>query len=112
MIAQTIQKNIGTSPRKVRLVADMIRKLTPEQALDVLKFTNKAAAPELAKAIKTAVANAGKIEGLQFKSIEINEGLKMRRLRVGTAGRGRARPYKKKFSQIKIVVTDEVKDAK
>lgn len=104
----TIQKNLKSSPRKLRLVADMVRKMTPAQAVLQLRFTNTAAAPILAKAIKTAVANAGNNESLVFKSIEINDGLKMRRIRVGTAGRGRNRPYKKRYSHIKIVVTDEM----
>lgn len=106
----TIQKNLGHSPRKLRLVADMIRKMRPEQALMILKFTNKAAAPTLAKAITTVLANAavtGQTGQLAFKTIEVNEGIKMRRSR--SAARGRSRPYKKKFSQIKIVLTDDVK---
>lgn len=105
----TIQKNIQNSPRKLRFVADMVRKMDPYVALEVLQFTTNAAARPLAKAIKTVVANAGSKDGLSFKSIEINEGLKMKRYRVGTAGRGRGRPYKKRTSHIKIVLTDEVK---
>lgn len=105
----TIQKNISSSPRKLRLVAGMVRKMEPTAALDILQFTSNAAAIPLAKAIKTVVANAGSKDGLTFKSIEINEGLKMKRYRVGTAGRGRGRPYKKRMSHIKIVLTDEVK---
>jgi len=103
-----IQKNIGDSPRKLRLVADMVRKMTPQDALETLQFTQRAAAMPLAKAIKTAIANAGGVVGLNFKSLEVNEGLKMRRYRVGTAGRGRGRPYKKRFSQIRIILTDDV----
>lgn len=105
----TIQKNLGHSPRKLRLVADMVRKMRPEQALVTLRFTNKAAAPTVAKAIKTVMANAavtGQTGPLAFKTIEVNEGIKMRRFR--SAARGRARPYKKKFSQIKIVLTDDL----
>lgn len=105
----TIQKNIQNSPRKLRLVATMVRKMDPYAALDVLQFTSNAAARPLAQAIKTVIANAGSKEGLSFKSVEINEGLKMRRYRVGTAGRGRGRPYKKRTSHIKIVLTDEIK---
>ncbi len=104
----TTQKNLKSSPRKLRLVADMIRKMSPEQALLTLRFTNTAAAPLLAKAIKTVLANGGNAEGLVFKTIEVNEGLKMRRIRVGTAGRGRNRPYKKRMSSVKVVVTDEI----
>lgn len=105
----TIQKNISDSPRKLRLVANMIRKMDPYAALDTLHFTKNAASEPLAKAIKTVIANAGSKEGLIFKSIEINEALKMRRYRVGTAGRGRGRPYKKRMSHIRIILTDEVK---
>ena len=103
----TIQKNLKSSPRKLRLVADMVRKMTPAQAVLQLQFTNTAAAPLLAKVIKTVLANGGNGENLVFKSIEVNEGMKMRRIRVGTAGRGRNRPYKKRMSNVKIVVTDD-----
>ena len=89
-------------------MADMVRKMTPDQAILTLQFTPRSGSEALAKAIKTTIANAGSIAGLSFKSVEINEGFKMKRYRVGTAGRGRGRPYKKKFSHIKIVLTDEV----
>jgi large subunit ribosomal protein L22 len=102
-----IQKNINSSPRKLRLVADMVRKMTPDQAVETLQFTQKSAAEPLIKAIKTALANAGKKEGLSFSKLEINEGLKMRRFRA--APRGRVRPYKKRFSHIRIVLTDETR---
>lgn len=109
MQAQAIQKNIGHSPRKLRLVADMVRKMTPYQAVMRLQFVNRAAALDLAKAIKTALANAGNVDGLVFEKIEINEGLKFKRYKVGTAGRGRGRPMQKRLSHIKVVLTDEVK---
>lgn len=107
-ITQT-QKNVSHTPRKMRLVADMIRRLTPLQALQDLRFVNKAAAPDLAKAIKTALANAkqlGLAEGVMFKKLEINEGVKMKRYR--SAARGRVRPYVKRTSHIKIVLTDDL----
>jgi large subunit ribosomal protein L22 len=111
MLYMTTQKNIGDSPRKLRLVADMVRSMTPEQAVEILEFTNKAAAPSLAKAIKTAMANAKGTEApLRFEIIEINEGMKMKRYRMGTAGRGRGRRYKRRLSHIKVVLTDEVKE--
>lgn len=84
----------------------MVRKLSPEQAIEALKYTDKAAATPLAKAIKAALSNV-KGSNVLFKSLEINEGLKMRRYRVGTAGRGRGRPYKRRLSHIRIVLTDE-----
>lgn len=101
------QKNVATSPRKLRLVADMIRTMNPVEALDVLHFTQKAAALPLTKAIKTVLANAKEGE-LSFKSIEINDGPKIKRFRFGTAGRHTGRPYKKRWSHIKIILTDDL----
>ena len=81
------QKFIHTSPRKLRLVADMIRKMSPNQALDTLRFTHKAAAKDISKAIMTALGNV-KQKGagpdrVIFKTIEVNEGPKMKRFRGG-----------------------------
>ncbi len=111
MQAQTIQRYLHTTPRKLRLVADMVRKMEPTRALDVLRLTPKYAATDLAKALETVLANA-KVSGmdlgnLQFAKLEIDESLKMRRFRAGT--RGRVKPYKKRMSNIKIVLTDDVK---
>lgn len=91
-------------------MADMVRKMQPEKALVILQFTPKAASGDLSKAIETAIANA-KQQGLSseqvfIKSLEINEGPKMRRSRAGT--RGRSKPYKKRMSHIKIVLTDQI----
>ncbi len=109
MEAQTIQKYLHTTPRKLRLVSDMVRSLTPTQALNVLQVTPKLAAVDFIKALQTALANV-KQKGMDsekvfFKRIEINESTKMRRFRAGT--RGRAKPYKKRMSHIKIVLSDE-----
>ena len=80
------------------------------RALDILRFTPKMASYDLNLAIKVALANA-KQQGLEvdkvfFKKIEINEGLKMRRFRAGT--RGRVKPYKRRMSHIKIVLSDDL----
>ena len=109
MEAQTIQRYIHTSPRKLRLVADMIRNMQPNRALDVLRVTPKYAAKDLAKAIQTVLANA-KVAGMDlekagFKKLEIDESTKMRRFRAGT--RGRVKPYKRRMSHIRIVLNDE-----
>lgn len=109
MEAMTIQRYIHTSPRKLRLVADMVRGMDPLRALDVLAFSYKAAGEDLAKAIKTALGNAKQM-GLDqnqviFKSLEVNESIKMRRFMAGT--RGRAKPYRRKMSHIKIVLSEK-----
>lgn len=106
----SIQKFIHNSPRKLRLVADMARKLSPKGAIDVLSFTPKAASEDLIKAIKTALANANQkgvnLDEATFKSIEVNEGPRLRRYRAGT--RGRVKPYKRRLSHIRIVLTDDL----
>lgn len=109
MEVTTIQKYINSSPRKIRLVVDMVRQMKPAAALRTLEFTNKAAAVPVSKAIKTVLANA-KQQGLQgdklsFAKIEVNEGVRIRRMRPGS--RGHANPYKKRTSHIKIVLSDE-----
>lgn len=87
----------------------MVRSLQPKKALDILQFSPKAAAKDLTSAIKAALASAkqaGMKEGnVSFKKIEVNEGPKMRRFRAGA--RGRAKPYRRKMSHIKIVLADE-----
>jgi len=87
----------------------MVRNLPPIRALSVLSLTPKMAAKDLAKALQTVLANAKQAgmdsEKVFFKKIEINESMKMRRFRAGT--RGRVKPYKKRMSHIKIVLSDE-----
>lgn len=87
----------------------MVRKMEPTHALDVLRVTQKSAAKDLAKALETVLANsrqAGMDQAkVSFKKIEINESMKMRRFRAGT--RGRVKPYKRRMSHIKIVLSDE-----
>ena len=104
----SIQKYIHSSPRKLRLVADMVKKMEPGKAVEVLAYTPKMAALDLSSAIKTAMANAKQksLANINFKSIEINEGPRLKRMR--SAARGRGRPYKKRMSHIKIVLSDQL----
>lgn len=89
----------------------MVKKMKPAAAIQMLQFTNKAAALPLSKAIKTVLGNCKSqnldISQMIFKSIEVNEGTKMKRFRPGT--KGRAKPYKKRLSHIKIVLSKEDK---
>ena len=101
-----IQKNVSHSPRKLRLLADMIRSTDPGEAMLRLKFASQSAGETLSKAIKAALSNSGNADSLRFKKLEINEGTKMKRFRPGS--KGRVYPYKKRLSHIKIVLTDEV----
>lgn len=88
----------------------MVRKMEPLTALDILRVTQKYAAKDLAKALETVLANA-KQAGLDqskvvFKKIEIDESMVLRRFHAGT--RGRVKPYKRRMSHIKIVLTDDL----
>lgn len=114
MEVTTIQKFVHRSPRKLRLVADSIRAIHPVKAVELLRFTSKYAASDLAKAVSTVLGNAKQVgldlENLRFVRIEINEGPRMKRFRAGA--RGRVKPYKRRLSHIRIVLTDEVEKIK
>lgn len=105
------QKYISGTPRKLRLVVDMVRKMQPLAALEILEFTQKRAAGDISRALKTALANARQqgldTEKMFLKKIEVNEGPRIKRQRAGTRGRGK--PYKRRMSHVRIVLTDEVK---
>ena len=58
MKAHAIAKNVGMSPRKVRLVADLIRGRDVNDAYSILKFSKKAASRPIEKTLRSAVANA------------------------------------------------------
>jgi large subunit ribosomal protein L22 len=105
------QKFVRTSPTKLRPVVAMIKKMNPAEAVKVLPFVGKRSAEELIKVIKTALANAKVAEvderDLSFKEIQIGEGPRLKRGRAGS--RGRMKPYKRRMSHIKVVLT--IKDA-
>lgn len=105
-------KNIKVSPRKVRLVADSIRKLSISQATTALLVSRKRGAVSLKKTLDSAVANAvnnksAKKDELKIKTINVTEGIAYKRYHY--AGRGRTRPYVKKTSHINVVLEDNVK---
>ena len=110
----TRAKDIKTSTRKVRLVADAIRKLSVSEALDALSVINKKGAHDLEKVLKSAVANAvnnSKLEraNLKIVTIDVNEGTALKRFRPST--RGRIHRYKKRSSNIRIVLEEIQKGA-
>ncbi|OGH37926.1 MAG: 50S ribosomal protein L22 [Candidatus Levybacteria bacterium RIFCSPLOWO2_01_FULL_38_21] len=105
-----VAKSVRMGPRKVRLIADSIRKIDSiDKSLITLPLLKKRAANPIEKTLKSAVANAinrgAKKEDLFIKSIEIMEGPALKRFRPST--RGRTHPYKKRSSHIKIVLTDD-----
>jgi large subunit ribosomal protein L22 len=98
------------SAQKGRLVADQIRGLPVEQALNVLGFSNKKAAALVKKVLDSAIANAENNEGadideLRVSAIWVDEGPTMKRIRA--RAKGRAARIFKRSSHITVTVADE-----
>ncbi len=102
------------APRKVRLVADLIRKDKVEHAERILNFTVKKAAKPIAKLLKTAIADARNnfhlnTNNLYISKIIVNEGPKYKRWRPRS--RGMANQIEKRTSHITLIL-DEIKPTK
>lgn len=102
------QKYIRQSPRKMRLVADMVRGMRVDQALVQLELSSKKAAEVVLKVIKQAQANAVNNaqlapDSLKVSTIIIEEGPTFKRWQP--VSRGRAHPILKRTSHIKVTVT-------
>ena len=98
------------SPRKLRLVADVVRNFSLRQALTFLENSPKAASLPLLKTVKQAIGNATNNLGLdrqtlKLKKIEIGEGPTHKRWRA--VSRGRAHKIEKKTSHISVVLEGE-----
>ncbi len=98
------------SAQKGRLVADQIRGLPVEQALNVLAFSKKKGAVLMKKVLDSAIANAENNEGadvdeLKVKTVYVDEGPTMKRLRARAKGRGTR--ILKRTSHITVIVADE-----
>ena len=102
------------SPRKVSLVAALVRGKPVEQALNILRFTRRAAAVPVAKLIKSAVANATDlskgqvdVDKLVVKTISVDQGPTQRRYMPRAMGR--ATRINKKSSHIHVVLAEAAK---
>lgn len=101
--------NIPSSPRKMRLVADMVRGKEVFRALGILKFSNKEAAARLEKLLRSAVANweqknERKAESgeLYISTIYVNCAPMLKRLR--TAPQGRGYRIRKRSNHVTVIV--------
>jgi len=108
MLIKAESKYIRTSFRKLKLVADLVRPMTVEQALDTLKVLPQRASKPLLKTLKQAVGNAVNNlnlpkDSLTIYSIEINQGPTYKRWQP--VSRGRAHSIFKRTSHIKIVLS-------
>ncbi|NIJ51311.1 50S ribosomal protein L22 [Dyadobacter arcticus] len=112
MEARAILKDVPTSPRKMRLVADMIRGQKVSKALALLKFQPRASSPVLHKVLLSAVANWQQLNedtkledaDLIVKTVFIDGGRMLKRLRP--APQGRAHRIRKRSNHITIVIDD------
>ena len=105
--AKAVLRFARLSPRKARLVIDLIRGQDVGSALSILKFTPKAAARVVEKVLKSAIANAvdqeiGDPDDLRVSRAYVDGGAIMKRFRARSMGR--ANPIKKRTSHITVVV--------
>ncbi len=108
-------KGIDQAPRKVALVASLVRNRTVADALVILQHTPKRAARPLIKVIESAQANAVNTHGYDAKTLTIatlsvTTGTRLKRFTP--ASRGRALPFQKKSSNILVEVTGALKPKK
>ena len=111
-------KNVPTSPRKMRLIADLIRGKRVNSALNDLKFDSRNSSRIIEKLLLSAVSNwqennkNDKIEetDLFVKSIYVDSGKMIKRLR--TAPQGRAHRIRKRSNHVTLVVNSRIEDQK
>lgn len=104
--------DVPTSPRKMRLVADMVRGMEVNRALDILKYTKKEAASRVSVLIRSAIANweakneADRKElengNVIVKTIMVGQGRSLKRIR--TAPQGRAARIRKRSNHVTVVL--------
>jgi len=102
-------KNAKISAQKMRLVADQIRGLPVDSAINVLAFSNKKAAKIIKKVLESAIANAehndaADVDELTVSEIMVDEGPTMKRWRP--RARGRANKIFKRMSHVTVAVAE------
>jgi len=104
---RAVAKYVRMSPRKVKLVVDLVRGKGVNEALTILRYSTKAAARPVAKVIKSAAANAEENYGLSSDELYIaqiyaDEGPTLKRGRIGA--RARFKPILKRSTHITVVL--------
>lgn len=109
MEVRAVLRNAGLSEQKARLVADQIRGVKVERALEILTFSPKEAAGIIKKVLESAIANAennhgADIDELRVSSIYVDKGMMLKRMRARARGRGNR--ILKKYCHITVKVSD------
>lgn len=111
MQARAEARYIRTSPQKARLVVDLIRGRSANEARIILRSTNKRMAPTVLKVLDSAIANAENrfndvdVDALYVTQAYVNEGPRMKRIRP--APMGRAYRYQRRLAHIVVEVGDK-----
>lgn len=108
--AQALLRNVPTSPRKMRLVTDLIRGQEVNKALDILKFSKQESSRRLEKLLLSAIANwQAKNEGVRLeesnlyvKEVQVDGGRILRRIQP--APQGRAYRIRKRSNHVTLVL--------
>lgn len=115
MAVKAIAKGVRMSPRKVGVVAALVRGRSVEDALTILSHTPRRSALPVSKVIASAKANAEnnhnyKADTLQIVEISVSPGPRLKRYRP--AAHGRALPFQRRTAHIRVVVEGEQRAAK
>src|SRR3990167_4286788 len=110
MLIHATAKNIRISPIKVRLVTDKIKKMKPQNAINILGFIPNASAKPLKNVLASAIANAKNNHGINedsliIKEIVVNKGPAFKRYKA--IARGRAHSILKRTSHIRIILENK-----
>jgi large subunit ribosomal protein L22 len=112
--AQAVLRNLRVSPRKLNLVAGLIRNRSAADAVATLTFSKRRIAQDVKKVLQSAIANAENnhqldVDRLVVARAEVGKSVVMRRFHA--RGRGRSARIEKWFSHLKIVVAERVQPA-
>ncbi len=112
--AQAVVSNIRISPRKLNLVAGLIRNQPAAKAIATLTFSKRRIAQQVKKALESAIANAENnhqldVDRLVVARAEVGRSVVMRRFHA--RGRGRSARIEKWFSHLKIVVAERTQES-
>jgi large subunit ribosomal protein L22 len=113
MQARAVARQVGVPATKVRQVIDLIRNRPVEEALTILRFSNRAVAKTVEKTLRSAISNAINqdeenpvdADDLVVGSVFADEGRDLKRIRP--RARGAAHRIRKRHSHITVIVTDE-----
>ncbi len=116
MEARAVHRFIGSSPRKMRIVVDLIRGMSVDKAIEVLHFSTKHASQDAEKVLRSAVSNlmnqddSGRVEpeNLFIKEVYVNNGPMLKRIQP--APMGRAFRIRKRACHLTIVVASKVEE--